>query len=121
MKIKLDENLSIFLKDALSGLGHDASTASEEGLLSQSDVKVAARSRREGRMVFTLDLDFSDMRKYPPGAHPGIILFRPASMGPLAVNRLVERFVRNNDLDDFSGCLAIVSEERIRVRRPGNR
>ena len=40
MKIKLDENLSRQLKDRLLLLGHDASTASEEGLLGKVDVDV---------------------------------------------------------------------------------
>ena len=77
MKIKLDENLSRHLKPILVGFEHDVLTAADEGLLSRPDTEVAAASLKEGRMLFTLDLEFADLRKYPPGTHPGIILFRP--------------------------------------------
>ena len=81
MKIKLDENLSRYLKDPLSQLGLDASTALEEGLLGKVDVKVGAAAKREDRMIFTLDLDFADLRKFPPGSLPVLTCFGRAAWG----------------------------------------
>jgi predicted nuclease of predicted toxin-antitoxin system len=118
VNIKLDENLSRHLKDQLLPLGHNVSTAFEEGLLGKVDVDVSAAAKGEDRMVFTLDLDFADLRKFPPGSHPGIILFRPRSMGPMAVNEFVLKFVRETALASLVRCLAIVEPHRIRVRRP---
>jgi predicted nuclease of predicted toxin-antitoxin system len=118
MKLKLDENLSRHLKPVLAGLGHDVRTAADEDLLSHPDDEVAARASHEGRMLLSLDVEFADLRKYPPGSHPGIILFRPASLGPLSVNRFVEQFVRATDLSGLSSCVAVVEPQRIRVRRP---
>ena len=118
MKLKLDENLSRHLKSALTALGHDARTAADEGLLSRPDVDVAARALSEGRILLTLDVEFADLRKYPPGSHPGIVLFRPVSLGPLSVNRFVESFVRDSDLSLLSGCVAVVEPQGVRVRRP---
>ena len=118
MKLKLDENLSRHLKPILIGLGHDVLTAADEDLLSRPDVEVAACAAREGRILLSLDIEFADLRKYPPGSHPGIILFRPASLGPLSVNRFVERFVRSTDLSALSGCVAVVEPQSIRVRQP---
>jgi predicted nuclease of predicted toxin-antitoxin system len=118
VNIKLDENLSRHLKDQLLPLGHNVSTAFEEGLLGKVDVDVSAAAKGEDRMVFTLDLDFADLRKFPPGSHPGIILFRPRSMGPMAVNEFVLKFVRETELASLVRCLAIVEPQRIRVRRP---
>lgn len=69
MKLKLDENLSRHLKPVLTGLGHDVLTAADEGLLSRPDVEVAARAPREGRILLSLDIEFADLRKYPPGSH----------------------------------------------------
>ena len=48
MKIKLDENLSRHLKDELLGLGHDVSTALEEGLLGKDDVELGAAAKTDG-------------------------------------------------------------------------
>jgi predicted nuclease of predicted toxin-antitoxin system len=118
MKLKLDENLSRHLKPALVELGHDVLTAADEGLLSRPDVEVAACAAREGRMLMTLDIEFADLRKYPPGSHPGTVLFRPGSLGPLAVNRLVADFARATDLSTLAGCVAVVEPHGIRVRQP---
>ena len=80
MKLKLDENLSRHLKPLLTRVGHDVLTAADENLLSCSDTEIAAAALREERMLLTLDVEFADLRKYPPGSHPGIILFRPPSL-----------------------------------------
>jgi predicted nuclease of predicted toxin-antitoxin system len=118
MRLKLDENLSRHLKPRLEALQHDVSTAGEEGLLSQPDSAVALAAKNEGRMLLTLDLGFGNVLGYPPGTHPGIILFRPATFGPLAVNRFVETFVRTQSLQGLAACLVVVEPGRIRVRRP---
>jgi len=55
VNIKLDENLSRHLKERLLPLGHDVSTAFEEGLLGKPDVDVAAAAKGEERIVFTLE------------------------------------------------------------------
>jgi predicted nuclease of predicted toxin-antitoxin system len=117
MRLKLDENLSRHLKPILSHLKHDVTTAQEEGVLSQPDTVVAARAKAEGRMLFTLDLDFGNLTKYAPGTHPGIILFRPVSFGPTSVNRMVEAWVRTSDLDSLAGCVVVVEPQRMRIRR----
>lgn len=117
MKLKLDENLSRQLKPVLAALGHDVLSADDEGLLSQPDDVIFNAARDEGRMLLTLDLDFADIRKYPPGTHPGIVLFRPRTKGVLAVGQFVEEFVRGQDLALVSGCLIVVDPDRIRVRK----
>ncbi len=88
MKLKLDENLSRSLKQVLTSLGHDARTAAEEGLLSQPDKVIAKAAHSEGRLLLSPDVEFADLRKYPPGSHPGVILSRPGTLGPLAVNQI---------------------------------
>lgn len=118
MKLKLDENLSRHLKQSLSAYEHDVATAADEGLLSKPDTLAAAVARNEGRMLFTLDIEFGDLRKYPPGSHAGVVLFRPRTYGPLAVNQFVEDFVRRTALEPLAGCVVIVEPARIRVRSP---
>ena len=118
MKIKLDENLSRHLKTDLSVQGHDVTTAAEEGLSGQSDVRVGEAAKLEGRMIFTLDVEFADLRKYSPGTHPGVILFRPTSMGPKTVNRYVLSFAKSSNLIEFEKCVVVVEPDRIRIRRP---
>ena len=118
IRLKLDENLSRHLQAALSALQFDTSTVAAEGLLGVGDEKVCEAAARENRILLTLDVEFGDLRKYPPGAHPGIVLFRPASFGPLSVNTFVKGFLRETDLDPLRGCVVVVEPSRIRVRRP---
>lgn len=69
-------------------------------------------------MFFTLDRGLGDIRQYGPGKHPGIVVFRLGSVGPGAVNRYVEEFVRVKNLDEFTGCLVIVGPgDKVRIRR----
>ncbi|MBM4340513.1 MAG: hypothetical protein FJ110_13350 [Deltaproteobacteria bacterium] len=118
MKIKLDENISRHLKPHLQQVGHDIFTATEEGLTGKSDVEVGASAKSEGLILFTLDLEFADLRKFPPGTHPGIVLFRPLSMGPLATNRFIVNFVKETDMIALAGCTVVVDPTRVRIRRP---
>jgi len=118
VRLKLDENLSRHLKAQLGPLGHDVETVAEEGLSGRSDVLVGSAAQREQRMLFTLDVEFADIRKHPPGTNPGIILFRPRSMGPLEASRMVLEFTQRADFDFFVGCVVVVEWDRVRVRRP---
>jgi len=118
MKLKLDENLSRHLKPTLTALGHDTLTAADQNLLSHSDTEIARAANREERMLLTLDVEFADLRKYQPGSHPGIILFRPFSLSPLSVNRFVADFVRHTDLSRLAACVAVVDPAHVRVRHP---
>ena len=114
----LDENLSRHLKPVLIAHGHDTMTAADENLLSRPDTELAHAAATEERMLLTLDVQFADLRKYPPGSHPGIILFRPLSLGPLSVNRFIADFMRSADLGALGGCVAVVDPGRLRVRSP---
>ena len=70
MKLKLDENLPTDLVDLLVPHGHDVHTVPGESLSGRDDTTVFNAARGEGRMLFTQDLDFSDIRKFQPGTHP---------------------------------------------------
>jgi len=69
IKIKLDENISRHLKPHLQQEGYDVFTAADEGLPGKSDVEVGAAAKSERVILFTLDLEFADLRKFPPGTH----------------------------------------------------
>jgi len=118
MKLKLDENLSRHLKPRLAQMGHDVLTAADEGLLGQPDHAVAHAAATEERMLLTLDVGFADLRKYPPGGHPGIILFRPEAIGPLTVNAFIAARIEAINLEALAGCIVGVDPDRVRVRRP---
>ena len=76
MKIKLDENLPAHLAAILTNLRHDVHTVAEENLSGKSDREVWEAAQEDGRFLITQDLDFSDVRRFTPGTHCGILLVR---------------------------------------------
>ena len=68
MKIKLEENLPDRLVPALIELGHDIDTVWAERLNGQPDSNVWNATQVALRFFITQDLDFSDIRRYTPGA-----------------------------------------------------
>ena len=76
MRVKLDENLPVQLKRLFAESGHDAATVVDEGLGGASDTEVAAVCIGEERVLVTQDLDFCDIRTYPPVEYFGIVVFR---------------------------------------------
>lgn len=70
----------------------------------------------ERRLLITFDVGFGDVRSYPPSWHVGIVLLRLADQTPAAVLDVVARFLQEHDLDALTGQLAVVSEDRVRLR-----
>jgi predicted nuclease of predicted toxin-antitoxin system len=118
VKIKLDENLPERLVAALAALGHDIDTVRAERLNGQADPNVWSATQATKRFLITQDLDFSDVRRYEPGTHVGLLLVRLARPGR---NDLFERVVtvfQTENVEDWRGCLVVVTDRKIRVRRP---
>jgi hypothetical protein len=69
-------------------------------------------------LFVTLDVDFSDVRRYKPGTHPGILLIRARSRSATAVSEVLARIIAERPLDDLSGCLAVADESFTLIRRP---
>jgi predicted nuclease of predicted toxin-antitoxin system len=57
-------------------LGHDVDTVASEGLKGGHDSDIWSAARRDDRLLITQDLDFSDIRQFTPGTHPGLLLVR---------------------------------------------
>jgi hypothetical protein len=118
VRIKLDENLPEQLAGALSQLGHDADTVILEDLVGREDDAVWTAAQESSRFLITQDLDFSDIRKFTPGTHAGLLLIRLRVPGRIAlVGRIRSLFV-TEDVSNWSGCLVVATERKIRVRRP---
>jgi hypothetical protein len=103
MRIKLDQNLSRYLREDLTALGHDVDAVVDEGLSGASDPDVLKEATATDRILFTLDRDFLDLKKYPPDSHRGVVIFRPRGQGALAVAKFVLAFARSSDLTKYHG------------------
>jgi hypothetical protein len=115
MKIKLDQNLSIHLREVLAALNHDVDTVFDEGLTGVDDGAVLQAASLRDRILFTLDTDFLNLKVYPPSTHSGIVVFRPPRQGALTLTKFVKAFVISNDLRGHHKRTTIVERRRIRV------
>ena len=62
MRGKLDENMPLESVAILQSAGWECDTVYDEGLSSAEDTRVSEVCRTESRVLFTIDLDFADIR-----------------------------------------------------------
>ena len=77
MRAKLDENVPMEATELLRAAGWICDSVHDEGLGGADDPTIGAVCRKEDRVLFTIDLDFADIRTYPPSEYVGIVVFRP--------------------------------------------
>ncbi len=116
MRFKTDENIPLEAVDLLRAAGHDALSVFDESLAGRPDDHIASVCRQEDRTLITLDLDFSDIRTYPPADYPGLIVLRLARQSVPAVTRVLRRLLEVLATRNCAGQLWIVERDRIRVR-----
>jgi predicted nuclease of predicted toxin-antitoxin system len=118
MKIKLDENLPLALAERLRKLGHDVDTVPQEGLSGRDDATIWPATQAARRFFITQDLDFSDVRKYLPGTHMGLLLIRLNEPGRLALTEKVAMLFESEPVDTWQQSFVVVTDHKVRVRRP---
>jgi predicted nuclease of predicted toxin-antitoxin system len=118
MRLKLDENLDHRLAAELIGLGHDAHSAYQEGLVSCPDERVWDAAVRENRTLVTCDRDFGDNRRFPPGRHAGIVVIQPGVFSMPMIRSLLLAFLSGGGADNVQGSVCILEPGRTRFRRP---
>jgi predicted nuclease of predicted toxin-antitoxin system len=117
VRFKLDENVDVRAEAGLAAAGHDVATVVGQDLGGAVDPVVAEAVRAEGRILVTLDRGFADLRAYPPGSHPGIVVLRLHRQGLTSVSAALELLAGYEGLAEIGGCTVIVSDASIRVRR----
>jgi predicted nuclease of predicted toxin-antitoxin system len=116
MRIKLDESMPLALAIFLRSAGHDVSTVAEENLSGQEDHPVLEAAAKEGRLLMTFDMDFGDIRSYPVGSHAGVVIFRLHDQRWAVLKEPVERLLKSALIDRLQYGIAVVDENRVRVR-----
>ena len=118
MKIKLDENLPESLVEILSDLGHQVDNVRLENLSGSDDSDVWRAAQAEHTFLVTQDLDFSDVRQFAPGTHCGLLLVRLHQPGRRALAERLKALFETHDVKQWAGCFVLVSDLKVRVRRP---
>lgn len=115
-RFKLDENLPRDAEALLRGSGHDVHTVLDEQLGGQPDPRVFDAAQVEARIFVTLDLDFADIRAYPPESHKGIWVLRPRTQSIESTLALVRAALVVLVTESTDCRLWIIEPDRIRIR-----
>jgi predicted nuclease of predicted toxin-antitoxin system len=118
MKIKLDENFDVRLVPLLAADGHDVDTVTSEGLAGSDDDTIHATCRANGRVLITLDLDFTNPFRFPPDDTEGIIVIRLRRPVLPAIQATLVSVLPQLKTQPLKGMLWIVEPGRIRVHDP---
>ena len=85
------------------------------GLGGNPDPRVFSVSQAEERILVTFDLDFSDIRVYPPASHHGIWVLRPHTQSIENTLALLRSALRVLETESPQGRLWIIEPERVRI------
>lgn len=118
MRIKLDENLPIALRELLTRAGHDVDTSPQENHTGAEDSELWQAAQAAERFLITQDLDFSDIRSFPPGSHFGLLLIRLDHPSRSELLEKMRQILETEEFESWMRCLVVVTEHKIRVRRP---
>lgn len=118
MRFLLDANLPRSAVEMISKLGHEVVFARDIGLAAATDHVIAARARESGAALITRDLDFADIRSYPPESFHGLVILRlPEHAVADDIVELLRRFLNDPSLlAALPGRLAMVEPDRVRFR-----
>jgi len=121
MKIKLDENLPLQVAAFLKSVGHDVHTPHDEGLIGCADEEIWDAAQKESRFLITQDLDFSDLRRFAPGSHHGILLVRLRSPNRRSLAARIKELFQEENVGEWAGSFVVATELKTRVRKPGTK
>lgn len=114
MRFKVDENLPVEVAIDLRERGHDADTVGDEGVAGAPDSRLAELLERERRALLTLDVDFGNLKRYPPERYAGLVVLRLRNQSRRSVLDAVRRVLDRLREEPLDGRLWSVDEVTIR-------
>mgnify|MGYP001596849838 CR=1 FL=1 len=118
MKFKLDENLGLKEKQIFKTFGHEVYSVRDQKLEGSSDKKLFEVCSQEKCCLVTLDLDFSDVTRFPPQNSNGLVVIRPPrNYSSQILESLVLQFLESLKKMDLEKNLWIVEIGRVRIHQ----
>lgn len=119
--VKLDENVPDSVGVILSSGGHEVALARDQQLAGVDDARLLAVAGREGRVLISLDRDFSNILRHPPEATAGIVVLRLRDQSLPRIRRAASTLSDLLRVEPARGQLWVLDESHLRVwprRRP---
>lgn len=116
MKFTVDENLPLNLADLLRQAGHEVIALPGHHEAGERDALLIRSCQQDESILVTLDVDFADIRSYPPSDYPGIIVFRVNRLDRPYLLYLFERAMALLSQEPIKNRLWIIEETQVRIR-----
>jgi len=116
MNIFADECVYKVTVELLRSWGHDVLTAQEAGLAGKPDEELLAYAVMHERVLITIDMDFSNIRHYPPKSHKGIVVAKMRPRNADQVHNVLEYLLGNIEESTLNQSLVIVDQNKYRIR-----
>jgi predicted nuclease of predicted toxin-antitoxin system len=113
--VKLDENVPDSVGTLLRQAGHDVALARDQQLAGAADDRLLAVASSEGRALVTLDRDFTNTLRHPPGTCAGIVVIRLHAQTLPLIRRSAQELARLFTDESPSGHLWILDESKLRI------
>ncbi|MDD5089677.1 MAG: DUF5615 family PIN-like protein [Candidatus Wallbacteria bacterium] len=116
MKFKLDENFWTGALALFRSHGYETDTVHSENISGCTDAELFEKCVNEQRCLVTMDLDFSDIIRFPPDKSNGIVVFRlPQPFTCAGMEDLIAGFLEHVKSEPVRTKLWIVEPGRIRI------
>lgn len=119
MRFLLDANMPRATLAALRAFGHTADHVRDIGLGEATDERIAASAVEGAAVLVSRDLDFADVRRFPPQETQGILVLRlPDDTRADEIAAVMVRFLSTSMVARLPGHLVILERDRVRFRPP---
>jgi predicted nuclease of predicted toxin-antitoxin system len=108
--------ISLRTVEQLRQQGYDAMHLAEQRLERLADADILAKARTEGRVLLTVDLDFSQLSAMSGEAFPSVILFRLGNASRDVIEARLAEVLSQCAESLEAGVIISVSDEVFRVR-----
>jgi predicted nuclease of predicted toxin-antitoxin system len=116
MNFLIDECVYYATTQLLRTWKHDVLTAQEAGLAGKPDEDILAYAVQHERVLITIDMDFSNIRRFPPKSYAGIIVLKIRPRVTEKVHKVLQQVLRDVDEKQLNKTLVIIDQSKYRVR-----
>jgi hypothetical protein len=113
--VKLDENMPDSVASILRDAGHDVALARDQQLAGAGDDRVLSVAVGEGRVLVSLDRDFTNILRHPPEHAAGIVVFRLQRQTLPLIRQLAGALAVHLKKEPPARHLWIFDESRLRI------
>ena len=117
MLVLADANVFVPMVEELRRMGHDVLDIKEQDLERLSDQEIFQLAQNQGRVLVTMDKDFSSILLYPPGEHYGIIVVKLYRLKVAEATKLFVDAITELRPEDISGNVVIIDRGKTRIRK----